>query len=150
MLKHVDTQELIKQGHLDRKKQLKGDRRFATLVFVSNVVIFSGNLTASVLSGSFSIIRFAHFLFLLNVYHLYFSVFIDSMIDLLSSIVVHLTIWAINNTNRFNYPRGRQRLELMAVISCSIFMGVANIMLIIRSAEAIVSNQVLNNPFLDY
>ncbi|KAI6174486.1 Cation efflux family protein [Aphelenchoides bicaudatus] len=126
MLRHVDTQELIRQGQLERKEQLRGDRHFATIVFVSNIVIFSGNLTASVLSGSFSII----------------SVFIDSMIDLLSSVIVHMTIWAINNTDKFNYPRGRHRLELMAVIGCSIFMGVANIMLTIRSIEAIVSNQL--------
>jgi hypothetical protein len=57
MLKHVDTQELIKQGQLDRKEQLRGDRYFATIVFVSNVIILSGNFTASILSGSISIIR---------------------------------------------------------------------------------------------
>jgi divalent metal cation (Fe/Co/Zn/Cd) transporter len=64
------------------------------------------------------------------------------MIDLMSSVVVHSTIYLINNTNRFNYPRGRHRLELIAVIGCSIFMGVANMMLIVRSAEAILTNSV--------
>lgn len=60
--------------------------------------------------------------------------------DITTSVVVFLTIWAINNTNMFNYPRGRQRLEIVAVIVCSVFMGVTNIMMIIQSVEAIINN----------
>jgi len=40
-----------------------------------------------------------------------------------------------------NYPRGRERLEIVSVIVCSTIMGVANIMMIVQSAQAIISNQ---------
>lgn len=62
--------------------------------------------------------------------------------DTTSSIIVYTAAWAIKNTNMFAYPRGRQRLELVAVIICSVIMGVANIMMIIQSIEAIVTNSV--------
>lgn len=60
--------------------------------------------------------------------------------DVVSSVIVFATIWAINNTNRFTYPRGRQRLEIVAVIICSVFMGVANVMMIAQSVQAIINN----------
>lgn len=73
-------------------------------------------------------------------YFLFFSAFIDSLMDITTSITVFITIWAINNTNSFNYPRGRQRLEIVSVIVCSVFMGVTNIMMIIQSLQAILNN----------
>lgn len=60
----------------------------------------------------------------------------------MSSAVVHLSIWAINNTDPAIYPRGRQRLELLAVICCSVFMATANLFMIFQSFEAILANEV--------
>lgn len=71
-----------------------------------------------------------------------FSAFIDNTMDLTSSAIVQLTVWAIKHTNRFNYPRGRERLEIVAVVVCSTIMGVTNIMMIIQSAQAILSGEV--------
>lgn len=125
-LSRTDAEEVIRQTRENKKEQLVWDRRFATIVFFINIFIFCGNLTASILSGSYSVI----------------SAFIDSLMDIMSSTVVGLTIWAMNNTDPIKYPRGRERLELVAVIGCSIFMGVANIMMIIQSVEAIVTDSV--------
>ncbi|KAI6175771.1 Metal tolerance protein 4 [Aphelenchoides bicaudatus] len=127
-LSKQDAKDIIKQVREDKKEQLVWDRRFASVVVVINILIFVGNLTASILSGSYSII----------------SALIDSTMDIMTSIVVHLTIYAINNTDPAKYPRGRQRLELISVIGCSTFMGAANLMMIIQSVQAIVTNSV--NP----
>lgn len=62
--------------------------------------------------------------------------------DSTSGLLIYMSIWAIKNTNSFNYPRGRSRLELVAVLACSIIMGVANIMMIIQSVESIVNKTV--------
>jgi len=62
--------------------------------------------------------------------------------DFMTSLIVHFTIWAIKNTDPAKYPRGRERLELVAVIICSIFMGSANILMIIQSVQAIITGNV--------
>jgi divalent metal cation (Fe/Co/Zn/Cd) transporter len=62
--------------------------------------------------------------------------------DIVSSVIVFITVSLIKNTDTLKYPRGRQKLELIAVIACSIFMGVANCMMIIQSIEGIVTDSV--------
>ncbi|KAE9552821.1 hypothetical protein FO519_003978 [Halicephalobus sp. NKZ332] len=102
------------------------DKRLAAIVFLVNLVILAGNFAASFLSGSYSVI----------------SAFVDSAMDITSSVIMFISLWAIKNTNFFNYPRGRGRLELLAVIICSVIMGVANIMMIIQSVESIINDTV--------
>jgi divalent metal cation (Fe/Co/Zn/Cd) transporter len=62
--------------------------------------------------------------------------------DTLCSIIVQVTIFAINHTNKFKYPRGRQRLELIAVLTSSLLMAVANVFMILQSVEAIIMKNV--------
>uniref|UniRef100_A0A914DRM1 Cation efflux protein cytoplasmic domain-containing protein n=1 Tax=Acrobeloides nanus TaxID=290746 RepID=A0A914DRM1_9BILA len=124
---HGENLEKIKEECDAReKRRLRIDRILASLTFSLNIGLLFGNLFASLLSGSYAVI----------------SAFIDSAMDTTSSIIVYTAAWAIKNTNMFAYPRGRQRLELVAVIICSVIMGVANIMMIIQSIEAIVTNSV--------
>ncbi|KAI6171094.1 Cation diffusion facilitator family transporter [Aphelenchoides bicaudatus] len=123
-----EIKQLAEQGREDKKDQMEWDRHFATIVLFVNVTVFLGNLTASILSGSYSIV----------------SVFVDSVMDLMSSAVVHLSIWSINNTDPTKYPRGRQSLELIAVICCSVFMATSNLFMILQSVQAIISDDV--NP----
>lgn len=110
------------------KKGQRMDRLMARIIFVLNVILLGANLMASILSHSYSVV----------------SAFIDNAMDLTTSLIVQTSVWAINNTNMLNYPRGRERLEIVSVIVCSTIMGVANIMMIVQSAEAIISNDV--NP----
>lgn len=62
--------------------------------------------------------------------------------DCISGVLIYISTWAINNTDTFNYPRGRARLELIIVLICSVIMGVANIMMIIQSVESIINKNV--------
>ncbi|KAI6181162.1 Metal tolerance protein 4 [Aphelenchoides besseyi] len=107
-------------------RKLKWDRRLAVIVFVINLLILAGNLTASILSGSYSVI----------------SAFVDSMMDVVSSIVVQITVWAINHTNTYKYPRGRHRLELVSALGCSILMCIANVMMVLQSIEGILQGNI--------
>ncbi|CAD5221581.1 unnamed protein product [Bursaphelenchus okinawaensis] len=125
-LRPDNAERRCEEAHAEYSRNLVWDRRFASVIFVMNLLILGGNLTAAFLSGSYSVI----------------SAFVDSSMDIVSSVIVFITVYLITHTNSFNYPRGRQRLELLAVISCSIFMGVANIMMIIQSVEAIVMGSV--------
>ncbi|VDM12111.1 unnamed protein product, partial [Wuchereria bancrofti] len=101
----------------------------AGITFATNVILLFANGIASVLSGSLSII----------------STFLDSAVDCISGILIYISTWAINNTDTFNYPRGRARLELIIVLICSVIMGVANIMMIIQSVESIVNKSIYPN-----
>ncbi|CAG9533744.1 unnamed protein product [Cercopithifilaria johnstoni] len=101
----------------------------AGITFATNIILLFANGVASVLSGSLSII----------------STFLDSAVDCISGVLIYISTWAINNTDTFNYPRGRARLELIIVLICSVIMGVANIMMIIQSVESIINKSIYPN-----
>ena len=88
------------------------------------------------------------------------SVFVDSLMDVLTGVTVSVCLWLINKTDYFKYPRGRTRfafwmsgvywnskflkirLEIIGVILCSIIMGIANVVVIFSSIMAIIQNEV--------
>uniref|UniRef100_A0A7E4ZV08 ZT_dimer domain-containing protein n=1 Tax=Panagrellus redivivus TaxID=6233 RepID=A0A7E4ZV08_PANRE len=135
-LKSLDDEN--RQAHINEytaasEQKAKSDKILAAVIFVVNVVLLLTNLTASILSGSYSVI----------------SAFIDSSMDITSGFIIYVSLWAISNTNRFNYPRGRNRLEVIAVIISSVIMAITNIMMILTSVQAIVADNVdpdLNLP----
>lgn len=91
---------------------------YSTLIIIKTV--------AAYLSGSFSVI----------------SSVVDSACDIFTS----LTIWVTNRKMRkpdpYQYPRGRSRLEPIALIIISIVMAVASVQMIMQSAQAIISGKV--------
>lgn len=62
--------------------------------------------------------------------------------DLTCGVVVWMTMRAIKNSNPYRYPRGRTRLEPIAIIIVSIVMGIGNMIMIIESVSSIVNNTV--------
>lgn len=85
--------------------------------------------TASYISGSLSII----------------SSLVDSAVDITSGLVIYVTSRAIKKRDPYLYPRGRTRLEPLALIIVSVVMGVASVQLIIQSIHAVVSDLVSPN-----
>ncbi|WKY07972.1 hypothetical protein Q1695_007456 [Nippostrongylus brasiliensis] len=108
------------------ERELGPDRILARFAFTLNTFLLVVNLLASIVTGSLSII----------------STFVDSFMDITTSIVLGTCLWLINNTNSHKYPRGRGRLELLGVILCSIIMGTANMFLVVESISAIISGQI--------
>jgi divalent metal cation (Fe/Co/Zn/Cd) transporter len=96
-------------------------------------------LVAAALSGSLSIM----------------SAVIDSIVDLVSGTVIWLvvcstaagycraTVYLIDNHNPHEYPRGRRRLEPVAVILVSMVMGLSNVVMILQAIEMTVKNDVI-------
>lgn len=128
LLLNDDVEASRQTANQEYSDKLTWDDRLAKIVLVMNLLILGGNLTAAILSRSYSVI----------------SVFVDSFMDTVCSIIVQITIFAIKHTNTYKYPRGRQRLELIAVLTSSLLMGVANIFMILQSVEAILMKNV--NP----
>uniref|UniRef100_A0A914UKI4 Cation efflux protein transmembrane domain-containing protein n=1 Tax=Plectus sambesii TaxID=2011161 RepID=A0A914UKI4_9BILA len=102
------------------------DAVLAKIVFVVNFCLLLTKTIASYLSGSLSVI----------------STVLDSVMDLASGIIVWLTMRAIKNSNPYRYPRGRTRLEPIAVIIVSIIMGIGNTLMIIESVSSVINNTV--------
>ncbi|MFH4975038.1 hypothetical protein AB6A40_001747 [Gnathostoma spinigerum] len=101
----------------------------ATLLINISLVVAKG--TAAYLSGSLSII----------------SSLVDSAVDITSGLVIWLTARAIKKRDPYLYPRGRTRLEPIALIIVSVIMGVASVQMIVQSLESILRNTV--NPHTD-
>lgn len=112
----------------DKKERCvrRKEKYLACGVTCLNIILLFGNLAASIFSGSYSVM----------------SAFIDSFMDITTSLILQATIWAINNTDSFKYPRGRERLEIVAVIICSTTMGVGNVLMVLQSVTAIIENKV--------
>uniref|UniRef100_A0AC35U5K4 ZT_dimer domain-containing protein n=1 Tax=Rhabditophanes sp. KR3021 TaxID=114890 RepID=A0AC35U5K4_9BILA len=114
----------IEEANEATYKLRKGDRTIAILVLLTNLLILGLNLSASILSGSLSII----------------STLIDSIMDLTSSGIINCSLYAIKHTDHQKYPRGRGRLDLLSVMICSVIMGIANIMMVIQSVEKMIDD----------
>ncbi|PIC51064.1 hypothetical protein B9Z55_001725 [Caenorhabditis nigoni] len=102
------------------------DRVLAQATFALNIGSLIGNLAASIISGSLSIM----------------STFVDSSMDIACSFVMNICLSAISKTDALKYPRGRDRLELIGVILCSVIMAFANVSMIMQSINSIVNDTV--------
>lgn len=67
------------------------------------------------------------------------------MMDITTSVILGVCLYLINRTNKFKYPRGRARLELVGVILCSVIMGIANMGVIMQSVTTILAGNVSFN-----
>nr|CDJ83702.1 Cation efflux protein domain containing protein [Haemonchus contortus] len=127
LLKCFDYDRQVIQGGktINKQKQDK-DRFLARISLTMNVTLLFVNLFASISTGSLAII----------------NTFVDSCVDITTSLVLGLCLWLIHNTNTHKYPRGRERLELLGVILCSIILVVSNAFLILESVTAVITGQV--------
>ncbi|GMR48228.1 hypothetical protein PMAYCL1PPCAC_18423, partial [Pristionchus mayeri] len=102
------------------------DRVLNRILFCLNIVLLFANLAAAILSGSLSIV----------------STFVDSAMDLTTSMIIGICLHLIKNSDDFKYPRGRERLETVGVILCSVIMGIANMVIILQSIEAVLNDTI--------
>lgn len=61
---------------------------------------------------------------------------------------MNICLSAISKTDAQKYPRGRDRLELIGVILCSVIMAFANVSMIMQSVNSIVNDTV--DPKMTY
>ncbi|CAI2351369.1 unnamed protein product [Caenorhabditis sp. 36 PRJEB53466] len=129
---YEEDQKLMEGITQPSEHEQSTDRLLANLSVGLNLTLLFTNFLASILSGSLSIV----------------STFVDSMMDVTSGLIIGICLKLIKNTNMFNYPRGRNRLELVGVIICSILMGIANTLLVMESIRSILEGDI--NPVMDF
>lgn len=118
------------------------DKVLTVVIFIFNIIMLFLNLTASIISGSYSILRLVKSTALDSTYFNHFSAFVDSAMDIVSSVIIFFAIHAIKNTDKEKYPRGRARLETIALVICSTVMSAGSFMVVLQSVEAMVKNDV--------
>ncbi|KHN72248.1 Metal tolerance protein 7 [Toxocara canis] len=101
-------------------------RWLAMATLIVNLSLVIAKAAAACLSGSLSII----------------SSLVDSAVDITSGLVIWLTARAIKKRDPYMYPRGRTRLEPIALIIVSVIMGVASVQMIVQSLESVVRQSV--------
>ncbi|PIO75142.1 cation diffusion facilitator family transporter [Teladorsagia circumcincta] len=118
---YEQDKQLFKSGK-PRKPQAE-DKGWILLRFSFALNIFSliGTLIASYLSGSLSIM----------------STFVDSCMDLLCGAVMNSCLQLSEKADKFNYPRGRQRLESVGVLLSAALMAFANIGMAMQALDHI-------------
>lgn len=112
-----------------QKRDRKIDGYLAKSTLILNVVLLVAKAVAAYLSGSLAVI----------------STVIESAVDITSGVTIWLTVRAIENTDPFEYPRGRAKLEPLAIIIISTVMGIASLQVIIQAVQSIVENKVRIN-----
>uniref|UniRef100_A0A915PQH0 Cation efflux protein cytoplasmic domain-containing protein n=1 Tax=Setaria digitata TaxID=48799 RepID=A0A915PQH0_9BILA len=109
----------------------KAARWLAMTTLIANVSLVVAKTAAAYLSGSLSII----------------SSLVDSAVDITSGLVIWLTARAIKKRDPYMYPRGRTRLEPIALIIVSVVMGVASVQMVVQSLESVIHDTI--NPRVD-
>ncbi|KAK7496816.1 hypothetical protein BaRGS_00012025 [Batillaria attramentaria] len=91
-------------------------------------MLMGAKLAASILSGSMAII----------------SSLIDSVVDLLSGLIMWWATRAMRNRDPYRYPQGRTKLEPVAIIILSTVMALASVVFIRESITKLVT--LLGDP----
>ena len=112
---------------------MRRERILAKLSLFLNVLLLVAKTAAVILSGSLSII----------------SSLVDSAVDITSGLVIWQTSRAIANRDPYLYPRGRTRLEPLALVIISVVMAVASVQMIVQSVEASIRGDVKPDVRLD-
>jgi len=103
-------------------------KRLALLTLIINVTLMIIKAVASYMSGSLSII----------------SSLVDSLVDITSGLVIWVTARAIKKRDPYLYPRGRTRLEPLALVIVSVVMAVASVQMLSQAIKGIIEKDI--NP----
>ncbi|VDK73842.1 unnamed protein product [Litomosoides sigmodontis] len=127
--KHRTPEMKVRKRRLQPPTNVSADkaaRWLAMTTLIANVSLAVAKTAAAYLSGSLSII----------------SSLVDSAVDITSGLVIWLTARAIRKRDPYMYPRGRTRLEPIALIIVSVIMGVASVQIVVQSLESVIHDTV--------
>lgn len=117
----------------DNDQQTKTALRFSQVTFGLNLLLMAAKLVASILSGSFSII----------------SSLIESLVDLMSGVIMWWATRAIRKRDIQRYPQGRTKLEPLSVVILSVVMSLASVEFIRESVTKIMTLSSDSDPYPD-
>ncbi|CAJ0603327.1 unnamed protein product [Cylicocyclus nassatus] len=118
---YKQDQELNKPKPQAPPEDDQEDQRLLNYCLALTIYSLFGNLLASILSGSLSIL----------------STFVDALMDLMCSAVMNTCLHLIEKSDTVEYPRGRHRLEYVGIMMCANLMAFANIFMAMQAYNSI-------------
>lgn len=104
------------------KKTVLTAQNVAKITFAINFTLFAAKVAAAALSGSLAIV----------------SSVLDSAVDLVSGVLLWWSSRAMKHANHYHYPRGRRKLEPVAIVILAVIMSLASVQVIQSSIFRIV------------
>jgi cation diffusion facilitator family transporter len=105
------------------KKPFFTPSRVSMITFFINLGLFCAKAVAAALSGSLAVI----------------SSVLDSAVDLASGAILWYSTRAIKRVDYYLYPRGRRKLEPVAIMILAVIMSLASVQVIESSVQRIIS-----------
>ncbi|XP_054794784.1 metal tolerance protein 9-like [Prosopis cineraria] len=108
----------------DEMKQLAKRERVAVHVSnLANLVLFAAKVYASVMSQSLAVIAST----------------LDSLLDLLSGLILWFTSHAMKNPNQYHYPIGKKRMQPLGIIVFASVMATLGLQILLESARRLIA-----------
>eukprot|EP00697_Spironema_sp_BW2_P012494 gnl/Spiro4/28760_TR14233_c0_g1_i1.p1 gnl/Spiro4/28760_TR14233_c0_g1~~gnl/Spiro4/28760_TR14233_c0_g1_i1.p1 ORF type:complete len:422 (+),score=88.44 gnl/Spiro4/28760_TR14233_c0_g1_i1:54-1268(+) len=99
-----------------------------TVSFWMNMLLLCVKIAASILSQSLSVIAST----------------LDSLLDVLSGLILYFTTRSVNRRNYFKYPTGKSRLNPLGTLIFACVMGTAMLQIVVVSIESIITPNKAN------
>ncbi|GMT35647.1 hypothetical protein PFISCL1PPCAC_26944 [Pristionchus fissidentatus] len=126
LLENYEKDKELVKGEVELEEEERDTDKFINnFIFYLTIVLIFANSIASYLSGSLSIL----------------STLVDSSMDLSTSTIMGICLHQAQQVDP-RYPRGKERLEMIGVILNSVIMGIANVVMIVQSLQAILNDTV--------
>jgi len=93
--------------------------------FLSNILLFSLKVWTSISSGSLSVLGST----------------IESLLDLLSSFILWLARHAVESKDKYLYPVGKERMELLGVLVFATVMGTSSFQLVLFCVQVLAEGK---------
>ncbi|KAF8353819.1 hypothetical protein PRIPAC_95442 [Pristionchus pacificus] len=122
---YEEDKKVVDHDSEPEEEERDTDKFINNFIFYLTIVLIFANSIASYLSGSLSIL----------------STLVDASMDLSTSTIMGICLHQAQQVDP-RYPRGKERLEMIAVILNSVIMGIANVVMIVQSLQAIANDTV--------
>ncbi|KAK4253550.1 hypothetical protein QN277_010209 [Acacia crassicarpa] len=108
----------------DEMKQLAKRERVAVHVSnIANLVLFAAKVYASVMSQSLAVIAST----------------LDSLLDLVSGLILWFTSHAMKNPNQYHYPIGKKRMQPVGIIVFASVMATLGLQILLESGRRLIA-----------
>nr|CAD1842327.1 unnamed protein product [Ananas comosus var. bracteatus] len=107
----------------DLKQLAKSERMAINISNFVNLLLFISKVLASVESKSLAVIAST----------------LDSLLDLLSGVILWVTAYAMKNPNKYNYPIGKKRMQPVGIIVFASVMGTLGLQVLIESGRQLIT-----------
>ncbi|KAJ8490838.1 hypothetical protein OPV22_012559 [Ensete ventricosum] len=115
----------------ERKDLAESERLAINLSNIANLILFASKVLASIESKSLAVIAST----------------LDSLLDLLSGLILWFTASAMNKPNQYSYPIGKNRMQPVGIVVFASVMGTLGLQVLLESGRQLITRE---HPTFDH